>query len=98
MNPDELLRIVDAIHREKNIEKEVVFRSIEAALVTVARKRYGDQADVSITIDRKSGVISGRYGDQSIDPEQLSRIGAQAAKQVILQKIREAERDVLYDE
>jgi N utilization substance protein A len=98
MNPDELLRIVDAIHREKNIEKEIVFKSIEAALVTVARKRYGDQADISITIDRKSGVISGHYGEQSIDPEQLSRIGAQAAKQVILQKIREAERDVLYDE
>ncbi|HQF13552.1 MAG: transcription termination factor NusA [Thermogutta sp.] len=98
MNPDELLRIVDAIHREKNIEKEVVFKSIEAALATVARKRYGDQADISISIDRKSGVISGRYGDQAIDPEQLSRIGAQAAKQVILQKIREAERDVLYEE
>ncbi len=98
MNPDELLRIVDAIHREKNIEKEVVFKSIEAALATVARKRYGDQADISISIDRKSGIISGRYGDQAIDPEQLSRIGAQAAKQVILQKIREAERDVLYEE
>ncbi|HOA53833.1 MAG TPA: transcription termination factor NusA, partial [Thermogutta sp.] len=98
MNPDELFRIVDAIHREKNIEKEVVFKSIEAALATVARKRYGDQADISISIDRKSGVISGRYGDQAIDPEQLSRIGAQAAKQVILQKIREAERDVLYEE
>ncbi len=98
MNPDELLRIVDAIHREKNIEKEVVFKSIEAALVTVARKRYGDQADISISIDRKSGMITGRYGDQTIDPEQLSRIGAQAAKQVILQKIREAERDVLYEE
>ncbi|HOP76882.1 MAG TPA: transcription termination factor NusA [Thermogutta sp.] len=98
MNPDELLRIVDAIHREKNIEKEVVFKSIEAALATVARKRYGDQADISISIDRKSGVISGRYGDQAIDPEQLSRIGAQAAKQVILQRIREAERDVLYEE
>jgi len=98
MKPDELLRIVDAIHREKNIEKEIVFKIIEAALVTVARKNYGDQADVSITIDRKSGVISGHHGEQAIDPEQLSRIGAQAAKQVILQKIREAERDVLYDE
>jgi len=98
MKPDEILRIVDAIHREKNIEKEIVFKIIEAALVTVARKDYGDQADVSITVDRKSGVISGHHGEQAIDPEQLSRIAAQAAKQVILQKIREAERDVLYNE
>lgn len=98
MNPDELLRIVDAIHREKNIEKEVVFQSIEAALLSVARKRFGEQADVNIMIDRKTGVISGRFGEDPIDPEQLSRIGAQSAKQVILQKIREAERDVLYDE
>lgn len=98
MNPDELLRIVDAIHRDKNIDKEVVFKSIEAALTSVARKRFGEQEEIKIVIDRKTGLITGYRGEQAIDPEQLTRIGAQAAKQVILQKIREAERDVLFDE
>jgi N utilization substance protein A len=42
MNPSEVLRIVDAIHRDKNIEKEIVFEGIEAALVSAAKKHYGD--------------------------------------------------------
>ncbi|GAB6165094.1 transcription termination factor NusA [Thermostilla marina] len=99
MNPREILRIVDAIHRDKNIDKEIVFQSIEAALLSVARKRFGDDADVTIKIDRETGVISGTREGQDLDPEELSaRIGAQSAKQVIIQKIREAERDTLYAE
>ncbi|HEY6564358.1 MAG TPA: transcription termination factor NusA, partial [Pirellulaceae bacterium] len=99
MNPHEVLRIVDAIHRDKNIDPEIVFRAIEAALLTAARKNYGEEADIQIQIDRKDGTISGTHDGVPLDPEEtVGRIGAQTAKQVIIQKIREAERDALYDE
>ncbi len=99
MNPTEVLRIVDAIHRDKNIEPEIVFRAIEAALLTAARKNYGEEADIQIEIDRKDGSISGVCDGRALDPEEtVGRIGAQTAKQVIIQKIREAERDALFDE
>jgi N utilization substance protein A len=55
MNASEVLRIVDSLHREKNIEKELVFTAIESALVTAARKHYGEEADVEFIIDRESG-------------------------------------------
>ncbi len=94
MNANEVLRIVDSLHREKNIEKEVVFRAIESALVSAARKHFGDEADVEFIIDRESGQIAGRNDQEELDHEEvIGRIGAQTAKQVIIQKVREAERD-----
>jgi len=99
MNPSELLRIIDTIHREKNIEKEVVFQAIEAALVSAAKKQYGEDQEVVVGIDRADGSISGTHNGQPLDEsETLGRIVAQTAKQVIIQKVREAERDALYDE
>lgn len=99
MNPSELLRIVDAIHRDKNIEKEIVFEGIEAALVSAAKKFYGEDEEIVIDIDRETGVITGSHNDKPLDPDEMSeRIGAQTAKQVMIQKIREAERDALYEE
>src|SRR4029077_17638214 len=99
MNPNELLRIVDAIHRDKNIDKEIVFEGIEAALVSAAKKQYGEDQDIVVHIDRKDGSISGTHNGVPLDPEEtVGRIGAQTAKQVMIQKIREAERDALYDE
>ena len=99
MNPSEVLRIVDAIHRDKNIDKDIIFQAIEAALVTAARKYYGEEADVVISIDRVDGSITGTCDGVELDPEEtVGRIGAQTAKQVITQKIREAERDSRYDE
>ncbi len=99
MNPNEVLRIVDAIHRDKNIDKEIVFQAIESALVSAARKNYGDEAQVEIHIDRQDGSIQGSCDGVPLDPEEtVGRIGAQTAKQVIIQKIREAERDALFDE
>jgi N utilization substance protein A len=99
MNPGEVLRIVDAIHRDKNIDKEVVFQSIESALLTAARKFHGEEADITISINRGDGSISGVCNGVALDPEEtVGRIGAQTAKQVITQKIKEAERDALYDE
>jgi len=99
MDSTELLRIVDAIHRDKNIDKEIVFLGIEAALVSAAKKRFGEEADVAVHIDRVTGAISGIHNGVPMSPSEISeRIGAQTAKQVMIQKIREAERDALYDE
>jgi len=99
MNPSELLRIVDSIHRDKNIEKEIVFEGIEAALVSAAKKHYGEDEEVEVHIDRETGVITGSHNGAPLNPDEMSeRIGAQTAKQVMIQKIREAERDALYDE
>jgi N utilization substance protein A len=99
MNPSEVLRIVDAIHRDKNIDKEIVFEGIEAALVSAAKKHYGEEADIVVNIDREDGSIRATYDGRELDSEEtVGRIGAQTAKQVMIQKIREAERDALYDE
>ncbi len=99
MDPNEVLRIVDAIHRDKNIDKEVVFGGIEAALVSAAKKHYGEQANIVVEINRANGTISGACDGVPLDPSEISeRIGAQTAKQVMIQKIREAERDQLFDE
>jgi N utilization substance protein A len=99
MNPSEVLRIVDAIHRDKNIDKEIVFEGIEAALVSAAKKHYGEEADIVVKIDREDGSITATCDGRELDSEEtVGRIGAQTAKQVMIQKIREAERDALYDE
>ncbi|WP_442484240.1 transcription termination factor NusA [Aeoliella sp. SH292] len=99
MNATEVLRIVDAIHRDKNIDKEIVFEGIEAALVSAAKKHYGEDSDITVTIDRKDGTIRASIDGEELDSEEaVGRIGAQTAKQVMIQKIREAERDALYDE
>lgn len=99
MNPSEVLRIVDAIHRDKKIDKEIVFQAIESALVSATRKYHSEDAEVVINIDRKDGSISGHIDGVPMDPEEtVGRIGAQTAKQVIIQKIREAERDALHEE
>lgn len=99
MNASEVLRIVDSLHREKNIEKETVFRVIESALVTAAKRHFGEDADIEFFIERDSGEIAGRCGQEMLDYEEvIGRIGAQTAKQVIIQKVREAERDSQIDE
>jgi N utilization substance protein A len=99
MNPADMLRIVDSLHREKNIEKEIVFQAIEAALVTAAKKHYGELEEIGVVIDRETGALSGTHNGEVMDSAEISgRIGAQTAKQVIIQKIREAERDSLLGE
>jgi N utilization substance protein A len=99
MNPADMLRIVDSLHREKNIDKELVFQAIEAALVTAAKKHYGELEEIAVVIDRETGALSGTHNGEVMDSAEISgRIGAQTAKQVIIQKIREAERDSLLGE
>ncbi len=97
MRGSDLLRIVDQMHHEKNIDREIIFEGIEAALQLATEKRYGDE-DVLVTIDRDSGEISAKKGEQDITPEELGRIAAQSAKQVMIQKIREAECNAVFNE
>lgn len=98
MDKGELLRLVDSLHRDKNIDKEVVFRGIEDALASAARKHFISAEPISIKIDRATGEIVAHEKDRRIDPSDLGRISAQTAKQVIIQKIRDAERDAIYEE
>src|SRR5437588_1728255 len=98
MNGADLLRIIDLMHREKNIPKEVIFEGIEAALQLATQKHYGEETVVTVNIDRDSGDIQAKHGEVLIDPELLGRIAAQSAKQVMIQKIREAECNAVFDE
>ena len=128
----EILLLVDALAREKNVHKEVVFGALESAIASATKKRFTDEVDVRVAIDRETGDFESfrrwqvvadeavefppyqiglaeavkQYGDVTVEDfieEQLEaiefgRIGAQAAKQTILQKIRDAEREqVLQD-
>ncbi len=94
----DLVRIVDSIHRDKNISKEILFDGIQSALATAARKHYPDAVEIEVSIDPDSGAINATKDGVKMDPAELGRISAQTAKQVIIQKIREAERDSLFDE
>jgi N utilization substance protein A len=94
----DLVRIVDSIHREKNIPKDILFEGIESALTTAAKKHYPDAMEISVKIDPNTGRPSVVTDGQQVAPPDFGRIAAQTAKQVIIQKIREAERDSLFDE
>ena len=88
MKGSDLLRIVDQMHHEKNIPREVIFDGIEAALQLAAEKKYGEESGVMVAIDRDTGEIQAKKGEVAIDPTDFGRIAAQAAKQVMIQKIR----------
>ena len=123
----EMLMLADALAREKNVDKEVVFEALEQALAQATKKRFKEEADVRVSIDRESGdyesfrrwqvvtetelesedfqillidaqdthpdIEVGDYIEAPLENVEFGRIGAQAAKQVILQKIRDAERE-----
>jgi len=98
MDKESLLRLVDLLHKDKDIDKDIVFQGIESALESAARKHLKTSEPILIKIDRVTGEITAMQGEQEIDLSDLGRITAQTAKQVIIQKIKEAERDVIYDE
>jgi len=94
----ELLRIVDSIARDKNIDRESIFVDIEDAMVSGARKHFGTDDEFIVEIDRASGeIVAFRAGEQ-IDIKDLGRIPAQMVKQVMIQKLREDERGSIYAE
>jgi N utilization substance protein A len=101
MNGSDLLRIIDLMHREKNIPKDVIFEGIEAAVRLAAERHFatdGEEDDIEVTIDRDKGEIHAKKGTDVIEPELLGRIAAQSAKQMMIQKIREAECNAVFDE
>ena len=92
------MRIIDGICRERNIEKEAVFSDLEQAVVSAIRKTCGQSDEVACTINRSTGEIVALLNGQPFDMTALGRIAAQTAKQVMIQKIREAERGSIYEE
>ncbi|NBV00180.1 MAG: transcription termination/antitermination protein NusA [Burkholderiaceae bacterium] len=129
----EVLMLVDALAREKNVEREVVFEALEMALASASKKRYEEDVDIRVAIDRNSGeyetfrrwlvvpdeaglqepdkeilhfeakeqiedIEIGDYIEEQVESVAFGRIGAQTAKQVILQKIRDAEREQILND
>ncbi len=131
---NEILQVVEAVSREKNVDREVIFGALEAALATATRKRHRDDIDARVSIHRKTGdydtfrrwlVVDddvetlafperemrlsearardpnaevGGYVEEPLEPVEFGRIAAQAAKQVIVQKVREAEREQIVNQ
>ena len=97
MNKEEVLRIVDAIHREKAIDPEIVFDALEQALALAAKKHLGEAELPLVSIARDSGEISASTNEgEDIDPSLLGRIAFQAARQLFVQKLREAENENIF--
>jgi len=97
----ELLSVLEYIEREKGIKREILVEAVESALASAARKVIGhkeEEDDVTAKFDATTGSIKVFSGEQEIKSEEFGRIAAQTAKQVIIQKIREAERDVIFEE
>ena len=94
----ELLRIVDALCRDKNIDKETVFEDLEAALQSAIRKANPDAEQADLKIDSQTGEFVAHIDGKEMSISDLGRIAAQTAKQVIIQRLREAERGSIYEE
>ncbi len=98
-----ILDLVEKMHEEKKISRDVIFSGIESAIQLAAERHFGVEEGVLVLIDRATGEIAAKVktaeGEaQDIDPVTLGRIAAQSAKQVMIQKIREAESDTVYNE
>lgn len=94
----ELIRLVDSIHRDKDVNKDIIFEALEAAMLSAARKQFGNRPEVTVQINRETGDIVVSDGETQLDTLTLGRISAQTAKQIIIQRIREAERDVVFQD
>jgi len=95
----ELARIVENIARDKNIDKESIFVDLEEAMVSAARKHFGDpDSNIIVHIDRSTGEVTAFKDDAKIDMRQLGRIPAQTAKQIMIQRIRADERSSIFEE
>ena len=96
---EELLTILDQMEREKGIDKELLFKAIESALASAAKKIVQNkEAQIVAVIDRSTGQITIMSEGQPVKSAEFGRIAAQTAKQVIVQKIREAERDIVLED
>ena len=97
---NELMAILDHIERERGINKEVLIQAVESAMVSAVKKAVGVKTteNIRVTIDKTDGKIHAFMDEQEIKSVDFGRIAAQTAKQVIIQKIREAEKDVIFNE
>ncbi|MGA2324351.1 MAG: transcription termination factor NusA [Sedimentisphaerales bacterium] len=95
----ELLRIIENVARDKNIDKESIFTDLEESMVSAIRKHFGTpESEITVQIDRATGQVAAFMDKQPIDMKQLGRIPAQTAKQVMIQRIKADERDSIYSE
>jgi N utilization substance protein A len=100
MNSQELVRIVDGIARDKNIERDQIYNDIEQAVASGLRKQFNteDTSEFTVKLDRVSGVISAQRQGVEVPLSVVGRIGAQTVKQVMIQLIRQDERGSIYEE
>jgi N utilization substance protein A len=100
MANQELMRIVDGIARDKNIEREQVYVDIEQAVASGLRKQFNteDTSEFTVSVDRTNGEISVTRGGETLPLSVMGRIGAQTVKQVMIQLIRQDERGSIYEE
>jgi N utilization substance protein A len=99
MNAEEILRLVTAVQREKGIERAVVFESLEQAIAAALKRQLGArEEDLVVAINRDSGEIVAKEGEEPIDPGILGRLSVQSARQMFVQRIREAESDTAFHE
>ncbi|MFH1621608.1 MAG: transcription termination factor NusA [Candidatus Omnitrophota bacterium] len=96
----ELLAILDHLEREKGVDKEILLSVVETAMVSAVKKAIGakDAQNIKVEIDRETGKIRAFCENKEIKSIDFGRIAAQTARQVMIQKIREAEKDVIYQE
>ncbi len=94
----ELLSVLDYMEREKGIKKNIIVSAIESALLSAARKRFGENEELNVTIDTATGEIDVLRQGKKIKSDEFGRIAAQTARQIITQKIREAEREVVFND
>lgn len=95
----ELIAVLEHMEREKGVSRSVLIDAISSALESAARRILNDkEVDVQVTIDQTSGEIIVNADGKRLSSKEFGRIAAQTAKQVIIQKIRDAERDVIFEE
>lgn len=96
----ELIAIIEQLEREKGIKKEVLIEAVESALLSAAKKVIDlkPEEELSIVIDRSTGKIKSYRNKEEITSMDFGRIAASTARQVIIQKIREAEKEVVFNE
>jgi len=97
---NELMMILDHIERERGIAKDILIAAVESAMVSAVKKAIGAKTseNIKVVIDRATSAIKAYVDDEEIKSVDFGRIAAQTAKQVIIQKIREAEKDVIFSE
>ena len=100
MESSELLTILEQLERDKGIDKKILIEAVEAAVASAAKKLWtvDKNQEVRVILDPKSGKLTAYSGDEQIRSSEFGRIAAQTAKQVVIQKIREAEKDVVFTE